>query len=75
MARFGLKNKTHKVVRKQTHKKILHVVPGPSTMNRCSTLSKAEVANVGLFGLELIGYRCWPEPEQTPNIAVYTWKC
>lgn len=35
-------------------------------------VKQAEVADVGLFGLELIGYRCWPEPEQTTNIAVYT---
>lgn len=44
MARFGLeknKNKNTKLLENKHIKKILHVVPGPSTMKRYSTLSKS----------------------------------
>lgn len=45
MAHFGLKKKKRnntKLLKKQTHTKILHVVPGLGTMNRCSILSKSD---------------------------------
>lgn len=40
MARFGMKRQNNTKLFSKLKKKILHVVPGPSTMNRCSTLSK-----------------------------------